>query len=140
MPIYGWVIVGAFLLVALFAVFVIWVARMITDDECREQQRQKERLEEKRREEQAARIRNFPEKHLTQEEFDQLPNGRKFESNFLETCPIGTWFKCHPSDICPDIIVIGQVVKGGNMLCDQWGAGLCIPERGINRYRAIIKK
>jgi hypothetical protein len=42
-------------------------------------------------------------------------------------------FVCDNSDTL-DLHVVGQVVKGDDLFCDQWGAGLVVPDRGVNRY------
>jgi len=99
-------------------------------------------LEEKRREaaqqerQAVLKIMGYPIKKFTQEEFSGLPGGEKnrLPPDFLKICPIGTWFVCRQNNFT-DIVVVGQVVKGNDLFCDQWGAGLSVPERGINRYR-----
>lgn len=74
----------------------------------------------------------YPIKEMTYEEFNQLP--RDVGTEFLQTCPIGTWFVCRPEVN----MVVGQIVKGDDLFCSQWGAGLSVPERGINRYSVTI--
>lgn len=81
-------------------------------------------------------IRSFPVYDMSQEELDQLP--RNVGTEFLKTCPIGTWIRCTPHPFAPNEIVIGQVVKGMDAFVDQWGAGMSPPERFLNRYRVHI--
>ncbi len=76
-------------------------------------------------------IRKFPEKQMTAADFALLKRGRDID---LHTCPIGTWFVCKPSEHLPDITVVGQVVEPEKMFENQWGAGMSLPLRGINRY------
>lgn len=80
------------------------------------------------------RIKRYPVKKLTRKEFNKLP--KNVDTEFLKTCPIGTWFVCKPMSEIPDLVVIGRVVKGEDMFVEQFGAGLfCGPrEREINRY------
>ena len=84
------------------------------------------------------RIRKYPTKKLTQKEFDELPKNVSCE--FLKTCPISTWFFCKPMLEAPDLHVVGQVVKGDDVLTKQFGAGLLsgTGEREINRYLVEI--
>jgi len=85
------------------------------------------------------RIKNYPLKTLSQKEFEKIPAAEDLEEGFLETCPIGTWFRCKRSELCPEIIVIGQVVKGMDAFCDQVGASLLsLRYREINHYRVEI--
>lgn len=77
------------------------------------------------------KIAHYPRKIMTFEEFENLP--RNVSSEFLRTCPLGTMFVCDNSDTL-DLHVVGQVVKGDDLFCDQWGAGLVVPDRGVNRY------
>lgn len=81
------------------------------------------------------RILRLPSKSFSPSELSALPKGSDVD---FVTCPIGVMFICVPMPLLPDIIVIGQVVKGNDMFADQWGAGLSIPERGINRYLAKV--
>lgn len=84
------------------------------------------------------KIMRYPEQNLTQEEFDNLP--QNVDGDFLNFNQIGSWFVCKPNPEIPEVIVIGQIVKGEDIFVDQYGGGiLSIPRRGINRYRAIIK-
>lgn len=76
---------------------------------------------------------NFPELTLTKEEFLTLTAGETLGENDLKYVPIGFRFKCRG-----DHEVIGVVVKGMDAITEQFGAGLSIPERFVNRYRAKI--
>lgn len=88
------------------------------------------RLEGIRRRE-TERARCYPEVLLTQEEFDRIKNSPSAD---LDTCPLGTWFIYKKQDAA-GITVLGQVVAGDKLIASQWGAGLCVPERGANSYR-----
>lgn len=84
------------------------------------------------------RIKRYPIKKLVQEEFNKIPNAGSLPDGFWKDCSIGFWFVCLPSILVPNTIVIGQVVSGGDLIAEQWGAGLSIPNRGFNRYRVKI--
>ncbi len=92
-------------------------------------------LEAKIVEETKRQILGYPEKVFTAKKFASLPKGNNV--NF-QGCKIGTWFLCNPYRHLPGVVVVGQVVGGDDMFVDQWGAGLSIPERGINRYRVRL--
>jgi hypothetical protein len=83
----------------------------------------------------AAKIQKYPICHMNVKTFCSLPRGKEID---LEHCPLGTWFMCTSYEALPDMKVVGQVVEGKEMLCDQWGSGLSVPERGINRYRLVM--
>lgn len=83
-----------------------------------------------------AQINRYPIKKMTRDEFGKIV--RDCDTQFLTTCRIGTWLLCTPSVVAPETVVVGQIVKGEDMIADQWGAGLSLPDRGINRYRLII--
>jgi hypothetical protein len=72
---------------------------------------------------------------MSRAEFDRLAQGKDLD---LNTCPMGTLFVCKPFELLPNIIIVGQIVRGLDMFADQWGAGLSVPERGINRFRVEI--
>jgi len=80
------------------------------------------------------RISRYPIKEMTEQEFANFPRGDSVTREFLEKCPLNTWFICRKNEFVPDVVILGQVVKGDDLFCDQWGAGLAVPERGINRY------
>ncbi len=85
------------------------------------------------------RIKKYPARELTQEEFNEIPEAEDLEEGFLETCPIETWFVCRKNDLVPDVTVIGQVIKGDDAFCEQVGSALLsLREREINRYRVKI--
>lgn len=75
----------------------------------------------------------FPTMRFSQEAYNELPRGVDFPPGYLETVDIGFLFKT-----TGDEMIIGQVVKGEDLIAEQWGAGLSVPKRGINRYRAVI--
>ncbi len=103
-------------------------------EEKRLREESESRLREERRKTREVRagIDRFPLRTLTREEFGTLPKGSELD---LKTCPLGTWFVCAPFPPALEVIVLGHVVSPGDMICEQWGAGLSLPERGINRYR-----
>ena len=117
-------------------------ANKIKEAEAAEQEIQKKdkELEMERREEEEARlIFKYPVVEMTREELTKIPNGDAVPIDFLQTCPVGTKFICRKNRFLPDLVIIGKVVKGENLFCAQWGAGLLsIPDRGINRYRVEI--
>ena len=88
--------------------------------------------------EEIRKIKEYPVKRLTQKEFDELP--KNVDCEFLKTCPIGTWFLCKPKPEAPDLRVVGQVVKGDDVLTKQFGSGVLsgTGEREINRYLVEI--
>ena len=59
-----------------------------------------------------------------------------FQSS-LHFCGFGTFFRCKGSSTI-EKAVIGQLVRGEDALCSQYGAGLSVPERFVNRYRIRI--
>jgi len=84
-------------------------------------------------------IMKYPTRHITSEELSELPKiPGECTADFLKTCPLGTWFVCKPNRFLPDTVVVGKVVAGKDLLEDQWGAVLSIPERGVNRYTVVI--
>ncbi|MCH8748417.1 hypothetical protein IH781_01570 [Patescibacteria group bacterium] len=99
---------------------------------------EKTRAAEEKRRQKAEGIRSFPVRRLTQEEFSRITTADQLPDRYLETCPIGLWFVCRPNNDVPEVTVIGQVVEGNDLICDQWGSGLALPARGINRYRVEI--
>jgi len=74
---------------------------------------------------------------LTFEEFSSIPRAEDLPAGFLKACRFGFRFKCAGSKDATNT-VIGVVVRGLDALVDQWGAGLSIPERFVNRYRAQV--
>ena len=83
-------------------------------------------------------IRSFPPMELTPDELGGIPRAEELPEGWLATCGIGSMFVCRKSELAPDMTVVGEVVKGDDLLCGQWGASLCVPERGINRFRVEI--
>lgn len=92
------------------------------------------------REERRARVMRYPVRYFTQAAFDSLPKAAEQPLGFLQTVEIGTYFVCRPSSELPDAVIVGQVVKSEDVLAEQWGAGLAVPDRGINRYRVVISE
>ncbi|MBI1833618.1 MAG: hypothetical protein HYR90_02215 [Candidatus Andersenbacteria bacterium] len=95
--------------------------------------REKQRKEEKRLE----IIKRYPLTLVTSAEFSAFPRREDLPEDFLQESFVGTQF-VFASEQPKDPVVIGQVVKGDDLLCSQWGAGLCVPTFGINRYRVRI--
>ncbi len=93
---------------------------------------EQKKVRERRQREQILR---FPEKIMSADELGRLQKGSDVD---LNTCPLDTWFICKLSDLVPDLVVVGQVVEGDKMIAEQWGAGLSVPPRGINRYRLRV--
>ncbi len=117
-------------------------ANKIKEAEVAEQQRIKKLMDiemERREEKEARMIFKFPVIGMTNEELAKIPNSDTISNHFLQTCPFGTKFICRKNRFHPDAIVIGKVVKGEDLFCAQWGAGLSVPDRGINRYRVEIE-
>jgi len=81
----------------------------------------------------------YPVMQLTRQQYDEIPRAEDMSEGFLETCEFGTRFRCRGSTSVEDT-VIGILVKGDDALCDQYGAGLAVPERFVNRYRVSIVK
>lgn len=77
----------------------------------------------------------YPVMKLSKEEFSNIPRAEQLPDGFLETCPIGTFFVCREKCPALEIIVIGQIVKEDDLICEQYGAGMSVPARGANRYR-----
>jgi hypothetical protein len=81
------------------------------------------------------KVLKWPQVQMTGEQFAAL----KSQKIDLQTCPLGTWFVYKkPLPYLPGVTIIGQVVKGLDMFCDQWGAGLSVPDRGARKYRLEI--
>ena len=81
--------------------------------------------------------RDYPILELTPEEYDSIPRAEDRPKDFVKHCPIGTKFRCMGSTTFEDT-VIGIVVEGKDALINQYGAGLSVPERFINRYKVRL--
>ncbi len=55
----------------------------------------------------------------------------------LNAVPIGFQFRCCPSRHTSEI-VIGTVVKGEDAFVAQWGSGLSVPDRFVNRFKVKL--
>jgi len=77
--------------------------------------------------------RTYPIMQMTRAQYDGIPCAENMPIDFLETCAIGTKFRCRGSSE-----IIGQVVKGDDAFCSQYGAGLSVPARFVNRHRARV--
>ena len=81
----------------------------------------------------------YPIVELTQKEFDELPKSGSFGIDWLRNeAPFDFKFICKPSELVPDVVVMGHLVKGMEAICEQYGAGLCVPKKFINRYSVKI--
>jgi len=87
------------------------------------------------------KLRNLPQIELTQEEFNKLPEIGDFTTEWLRNeAPFGFEFICRPFPECPkNIIVLGRLVKTGDIICEQYGSGMSPPAKFINRYRVVKK-
>ena len=92
--------------------------------------------------EERRRIEKYPIIEFTQDEFNKIPKSDSFTIEWLrKESFIGFRFICKPSEaslLKPEIIAMGEVVKGDDLVCEQWGAGLSVPAKGINRYQVRI--
>ncbi len=80
---------------------------------------------------------SYPAWRMTQAEFDKIPHAEDLPDGFLTSYQFGFQFVCRRQDDDPDdIIVVGEIVRGEEGI--QWGAGLAVPERLINRYRVQL--
>jgi hypothetical protein len=107
-------------------------AAEVAAEDQEEARKEKEAERERKKPLIIANIRRYPIKVMCKEEVAELP--RNVSTDFLKTCPLGTWFISADSNLIPGVTVVCQVVKGDDMFAENW-AGLCVPERGINRYR-----
>lgn len=85
-------------------------------------------------------IANFPILNMSLEEFQKLQiPGPDID---LRTVEMGYTFRCKPTTTTNEIVV-GQIVKGDDLFCDQWGSGLAVPARGStdigSDYKAVKK-
>lgn len=79
------------------------------------------------------RIMRYPIAKFTRKKFDALPKLKELK---LYECPMGTWLSWPDFEpALPDVRVVGQVVPGLEAIAEQWGAGMSIPERYVNKYR-----
>ena len=92
------------------------------------------------RRERIEKIRDYQLVELTQKEFDKLPKAGDFIVEWLRNeAPIGFEFICRRADWIPDdLVVLGHLVKGKEAICEQYGSGLSVPEKFVNRYRVKI--
>ena len=135
------IVVGTVVVVAVLGLCWFGICISVDRDLKREDRRvseAKSRAAEEKRRQKAAGIRAFPVRSLTREEFAKIITADQLPEGYLKTCPIGTWFVCRPNNDVSEVTVVGQVVEGNDLICDQWGSGLGVPARGINRYRVEI--
>lgn len=83
----------------------------------------------------------FPPMEFTMAEYDALPRSEdlieEFGERHLYSANIGLKFKCTGGEKLEDTVV-GHLVKGNDAICEQYGAGLFVPERFVNRYEPVI--
>jgi hypothetical protein len=79
------------------------------------------------------RVARYPVRQMSRKEYTRL-KAASVDLN-LNTCRLETWFACKPDELAPDLIVVGQVVRGDELIASQLGAPMSVPKRGINRYR-----
>jgi hypothetical protein len=104
-----------------------------------QKKREAARLEEAMRRDraEAAKFLKYPQVRFSHEDFIGIPKAESLPEGFLHRCPIGTLFICKKSDES-EVTVVGQVVNGLDALADQWGSGMSLPERFVNRYRVVV--
>lgn len=93
-------------------------------------ERKEKKIEDLRRV--RSQIETYPYERMTAVDFAAVK--RQIDID-LHTCPLGTWFVYPPHPAFPDVVVLGQVVDSLHMIAKQWGSGLSLPPRGVNRYR-----
>lgn len=69
---------------------------------------------------------------ITKEDYERLPPGSSFTHIQLnQTLPLGTMYRAADGHVC-------KIVRGEEMIAEQWGAGLSIPDRGLIHYRPVF--
>jgi hypothetical protein len=85
------------------------------------------------------KVGRFPVVVMKMADFLQLPAFASVSQGLILQMPIGTQFRftgC--SEGRPP--VIGEVVKFGDVLCEQWGSSVLFqPDRWVNRYSVIFE-
>jgi hypothetical protein len=77
----------------------------------------------------------FPVVEMSKHVFENLTIPAN--STELKYMPFGTVIRCVDKEV-PSPTVIGQIVKGEEAIASQWGAGLSLPERFLNRYEVEV--
>jgi len=111
--------------------------RIKAEEKTQKQAKEKERITVAKRRDLKARVQKYPVVEITKQELENIPKAQDLEEGFLKEANIGFQFICRNS-LGIDEIILGHVVKGDDLFCDQWGAGLSVPAKGINRYRVKV--
>lgn len=77
----------------------------------------------------------FPVVEMSKDVFEKLTVPEN--ATALKFMPVGTVIRCVDKGI-PSPTVIGQIVSGEDAIASQWGAGLSLPERFLNRYEVEV--
>jgi len=77
--------------------------------------------------------RTYPVMQIKRAQYDKIPRAEDLPEGFLETCEFGFLFRCRGSNN-----IIGKLVNGNDAIGDQYGTGLSIPKRFVNRYRTRV--
>ena len=72
---------------------------------------------------------------ITEDDWKKLPSAKDISNEDLKFVDFGYQFRSKD-----DALVIGEVCKGEDMFCDQWGAGLSVPPRGVRWFKAVVIK
>lgn len=77
----------------------------------------------------------YPVVEMTRDSLEKL--AVPTSAGALKYMPFGTVVRCVDKGV-PSPSVIGQIVKGEEAIAAQWGAGLSLPERFLNRYEVKV--
>jgi hypothetical protein len=77
----------------------------------------------------------YPVVEMSRDVFEKLAVPPSAET--LKFMPFGSVIRCADKGV-PSPTIIGQLVKGEEAITSQWGAGLSLPERFLNRYEVEL--
>jgi hypothetical protein len=77
----------------------------------------------------------YPVVEMTRDSLEKLAVPASAEA--LKYMPFGSVVRCVDKGM-PSPSVVGQIVKGEDAIAAQWGAGLSLPERFLNRYEVTV--
>lgn len=77
----------------------------------------------------------YPVVEMSRDVFEKLEVPRSAEA--LKYMPFGSVIRCVDKGV-PSPTIIAQIVKGEEAIAAQWGAGLSLPERFLNRYEVEV--
>ncbi len=77
----------------------------------------------------------YPVVEMPRDVFEKLEVPPSAEA--LKYMPFGSVIRCADKG-APSPTIIGQLVKGEEAIAAQWGAGLSLPERFLNRYEVEV--